>query len=122
MPYSIIGVHVVAYFSSNETGAIASCTLDGQAITIEVTGSPPAVQCFNKQIIQYGSHELMVTTTPNFPRSLSFDYLAYVPNAGNISATDLDVGYGNQNPSIQTSGSSVLNNPGNSLDFTFIGE
>lgn len=115
-------MHILAFFASDAPDAISSCTLDGQPIAIELIGLPPAVQCFTKQTIQYGTHNFVVTATPGFPKPLAFDYIAYVPNEGNVSVTGLDVGYGNQDPLIQMPGGIGLNSTGDTVDFTFIGE
>lgn len=113
------GGGLVANFLSTNISAIRSCTLDGQPLAIQQLG--PTTQCTNNNTIQNGSHIFVVTAIPN--QLLLFDYISYDPIEENISLTNVDVMYGFADPSINLptdTGASVF--PGDSLDFTFVGE
>lgn len=123
-----IGVGISAFFTNTNIGAIDSCILDGQPMTISPGDDPQTVQCTINQTSPQ-VHEFMVISAAGWAESVSFDYLAYSPGEENISATDLDLAYSvpmlmsEANSQIKTStGVPQLTSLGDSLDFTFVGE
>lgn len=118
---------IIATFSSADIDAIGSCTLDDLPLTVDLIGDPPTLMCTNpNQTVQHGSHKLVVTPNPRQKLPLFFDYISYAPGEENIEMSDVDILYEGQDPSVKIQSSldtlRLLTSPGDTLDFTFVGE
>lgn len=110
------GQFIDARFSSINSSAIRSCTLDGQPMTIQVWSS--ILQCTNNGSIQHGSHILTDIAANVLDSSpLLFDYIVYDPNE---KLTDADIVYSGEDSGSNSGGQLVF--LGDTLDFTFIGK
>lgn len=122
-----IGGNIHANFLNTDSSAISSCTLDGQPMSIEQDVDVSVMFCTSNNTVPHGSHIFMVTVNTGLAQLCSFDYISYEPGDPNIPLTDVDVMYNSEDSSIKIETNSsglpgALNDPGDSLDFTFVGE